>query len=107
MKSKKLGIGSLTIVLFILAIVWSISIGEFCIGDTALNVLGLRAWSNVESGTHFTVFYSMLFLIPSVILSYKYPEYRFAKSGRILSLIYMLLIVCLMVSLGVRTAFRL
>ena len=40
--------------LFSLAVVWSISIGEFCIGDTVLNVLGLKAWSNIESGTPFT-----------------------------------------------------
>lgn len=35
----------------------------YCIGDSFLNVLGLKPWSNGVHGTHYTVVYSLCMLL--------------------------------------------
>ncbi|MBA4687748.1 MAG: hypothetical protein H2184_11390 [Candidatus Galacturonibacter soehngenii] len=93
---KKLGKGSMSFVLFVLAVIWSVNIKrQFCLGDSILNTLGLPAWSNGNSGSHYTIIYSLLFLIPSIIVGYKFPNDLFAKTAKVASMILALIsILC-------------
>ena len=86
---KKLGIGSLSLILALLAFVWSFEILGFCLGDTVLTVLKIPTWSdNLHSnGTHYTVFYAFIFLVPSIVLSLKYKNDYGAQVGKWLSVI--------------------
>ncbi|QSZ27591.1 hypothetical protein ACETAC_01355 [Aceticella autotrophica] len=50
--------------LVLIGIIWGFSTSNgFCIGDTVLNTIGLKTWSNGSNGVHFTVFYSLIFII--------------------------------------------
>ncbi|MGL5084799.1 MAG: hypothetical protein ACRC68_03645 [Clostridium sp.] len=61
-------------------------------GDNILNTVGLKAWSNGTQGTHYTVFYSLIFFISSVVIGYKFEENIGSKLGKILSLIMLVII---------------
>lgn len=93
MKKKKIGIGSLSLLLFIVGCLFSFTFIDISIGDNILNYIGLKAWSNGNSGTHYTIFYSLLFFIPSLILGYKFKEDFGSKVGKILSTIMVIIIV--------------
>lgn len=86
-RTRKIGFGTLSFLLLIIGILWSFSIHEFCIGDNVLSALHLKAWSNGTSGRHYTIYYALIFLIPSMILGIKYNENLFAKVGTIGSII--------------------
>ena len=45
-RQGKLGWGSLSLPLVVLALVWSFRIGGFCLGDAVLGALSLPAWSD-------------------------------------------------------------
>lgn len=93
MKKKKIGIGSLSLLLFIVGCLFSFTFNNLHIGDSILTYIGLKAWSNGNSGTHHTIFYSLLFFIPSLILGYKFNEDFGSKVGKILSTIMVTIIV--------------
>jgi putative effector of murein hydrolase LrgA (UPF0299 family) len=95
MVKRKVGIGTISLPLALLGLVWSLEIQGFCLGDIVLNFIGLRAWTNVDTGLHLTVFYSLLFFVPALILSYKHKENIGSKIGRILSIIFIGLILLL------------
>ena len=78
MKNKKIGIGSLSLLLVIIAFVWAFNIFGVCVGDHILATLNIPTWSNMANatGTHYTIFYSFIFLIPALILSIKYIVYK-------------------------------
>lgn len=83
--AKQLGIGSCSLLLSLMAIVWGSNIqwwDGFCLGDYVLNLLNLPTWSNGTSGTHYTVFYGVAFLIPAIVLGVKKNEDLFAVSGK-------------------------
>ena len=61
MKKIKIGIGSLSLLLFIIGCLFSFTFNDISIGDNILTYIGLKAWSNGNSGTHYTIFYSLLF----------------------------------------------
>lgn len=85
---KKLGMGSMSLLLFALGVIWSANINrQFCLGDSILNAIGLPAWSNGNSGSHYTIIYALIFLIPSIIVGYKFPNDLFAKTGKVASMI--------------------
>lgn len=92
---KKLGIGSISLVLFVIAFFWAFNVRGFCLGDKVLTALNIPTWSNNlnASGTHYTVFYSVLFLIPSIVIAFKYKDDMFAKVGKWLSIILLCLLV--------------
>ncbi len=71
MKNKKIGIGSLSLLLVIIAFVWAFNIFGVCVGDHILATLNIPTWSNMANatGTHYTIFYSFIFST----LSYIYP----------------------------------
>ena len=85
---KKVGIGSLSLALALLAFVWAFEIMGFCLGDSVLAALNIPSWSNGAgaSGTHYTVFYSLLFAIPAIPLALKYKNDLFAKAGKWLAI---------------------
>lgn len=63
MIKKKLGVGSLSLPLALLAIIWGSNIkwlDDFCLGDVVLNFLNLPSWSDGDTGIHFTVFYGLI-----------------------------------------------
>lgn len=83
--SKKLGMGSLALLLSIIAIIWCCNIrclDNFCLGDMVLKLLKLPSWSNGANGTHYTVFYGLIFLIPAFILGAKQKQDLFATAGK-------------------------
>ena len=84
-ESKRYGIGSLSLLLGIMAILWCCNIqwwDGFCLGDCVLRMLGLPAWSNGDSGVHFTVFYGLIFTVPAWLLARRYLNDKFAVAGR-------------------------
>lgn len=86
MKNKKIGIGSLSLLLVIIAFVWAFNIFGVCVGDHILATLNIPTWSNMANatGTHYTIFYS----IPALILSIKYKDNLFTKVGKWLSITF-------------------
>ena len=88
---KKIGIGSISLLLVIIAFFWAFEIMGLCLGDSILTTLNIPTWSNSAnaSGTHYTVFYTFIFLIPALILSIKYKENKFALAGKVLSIFFM------------------
>jgi len=92
---KKLGIGSLALLLSIIAIFLSLTFHHngVCYGDQIINFLGLKAWSNGSSGTHYTIFYMLIFFAISIVLGYKYESNFGAKSGRVLSIVFSFIIL--------------
>ncbi|WP_143560931.1 hypothetical protein [Sporosarcina sp. P1] len=94
---KKFGLGSLSLLLFILGILFSVSFGKYdAIGDYILRFMSVKPWSNGNTGLHYTVFYSLAFYIPALIIGYKFKSDWGAKVGRILSTI---LVVSILVTL--------
>ena len=82
---KKLGKGSLSLLLVALALLWSCNIAiydNFCLGDYLLGLVNLPAWS---SGMHYTVWYSLVLLVPAFILGRKHENHLFAVSGKWIS----------------------
>ena len=86
---KKLGLGSLSLLLTLMAVLWSCNIpvpyDTFCIGDYILAQLGLPAWSRGTMGTHYTVFWGLLLYLPAFLLGRKYNHHLFAQSGKWIS----------------------
>lgn len=96
---KKFGIGTLSPLLVLLAVLWSCNIpylGDKCFGDLILNTLRFPSWSNGRSRIHYTVYYSLLLLFPAFALGVKYKADLYAAIGKWLSGI---MIVYLFVSL--------
>ena len=92
---KKIGFGTASFLLDLFAILWSFSFGlnGFCLGDTILTFLGMPAWSNGNSGTHYTIFYSLIFLLPAVPISFKYENDLFARFAKWISTIFSLVLL--------------
>lgn len=87
---RKLGIGSLSLLMSLLAILWGCNIPQLdgaCLGDIVLTALNIPTWSKGETGIHYTVFYGLILLIPAIILGTKYKEDMFASVGKWLSII--------------------
>ena len=84
-KQKRIGIGSLALALSIIAIICSCNIGWFdnlCLGDVVLNYIGIPCWSNGTSGTHYTVFYGLVFFVPALTFGMWKKNDLFAVAGK-------------------------
>ncbi|AUO05852.1 hypothetical protein NS115_14360 [Paenibacillus jamilae] len=92
---KKIGRGSLSLLLSLLGMAVSFEFGDYILGDQLLCFLGLPAWSNSVDNTrfHYTIYLSSIFFIPSLIIGYKNPEDFGALIGRRVSSIYLFLII--------------
>ena len=91
----KIGIGSISLLLVIIAFFWAFEIMGFCLGDSILATLNIPTWSNSAnaSGTHYTVFYTFIFLIPALVLAIKYRDDLFAKVGKWSSIIFIAILL--------------
>ncbi|MBE0338081.1 hypothetical protein [Paenibacillus sp. 23TSA30-6] len=91
---KKVGWGSLSLLLSLLGMLVSFEFGNYILGDQLLSLLGLPAWSNSvdNTGFHYTIFLSSIFFIPSLIIGYKNPKAFGAEMGKLVSSIYLTLI---------------
>ena len=81
---KKLGKGSISILLVVLALAWCCNLPILngkCLGDIALNFLGLPTWSNGTTGLHITIFWSLLLLIPAFFIAIRNKKDLFAESA--------------------------
>lgn len=104
---KRVGVGSISLLLVIIALVWSYSIFGFCLGDKVLNALHLSAWSNGNeqmkntfsivplkgSSIHYTAYYSLILLVPALALAIKNKEHLFADIGKWLAVIFIVLLI--------------
>lgn len=95
---KPIGLGTLSVVLFIVGIILSVSWREVCLGDAVLRSLGLKAWSNVNTGMHLTVLYVLLIaFVPSIVLGFERQHKDFgAKTGLYLASAGTLIIIIFM-----------
>ncbi|WP_300385025.1 hypothetical protein [Clostridium sp.] len=92
--NRKIGLGSNSLLLAIMGILFAFSFGnKVCYGDIILKYMGLNTWSNGDNGTHYTVVYSLIFFIPSLILGLKFKNDFGAKMGKIISLIMIIMIL--------------
>ncbi|MBO8168181.1 MAG: hypothetical protein H0Z35_03225 [Thermoanaerobacteraceae bacterium] len=95
--TNKVGYGSFSLLIFILAMVFSFSFGtNFCLGDSILNLLGLKAWSNGDSGFHYTILYSIVFLMLGWLLGIKFPNNLGSTLGRKLSIFFAILLTIIL-----------
>ena len=81
---KTLGKGSISLLLVVLALAWCCNLPILngkCLGDIALNFLGLSTWSNGTPGLHITIFWSLLLLIPAFFIAIRNKKDLFAKSA--------------------------
>lgn len=102
--NKKIGFGSLSLLLCIIGILFSFSFGnKGSLGDVIINFLGLRAWSHGNRGEHYTIYYTFIFFIPSIILGFKFKDDLGAKLGKMISFI-MLAIIFLFITFSVITS---
>ena len=92
---KKIGIGSISLLLVIIAFFWAFEIMGLCLGDSILTTLNIPTWSNSAnaSGTHYTVFYTFIFLIPALVLAIKYRDDLFAKVGKWSSIVFIAILL--------------
>ncbi|HVJ50208.1 hypothetical protein [Desulfitobacterium sp.] len=91
---KKIGLGSISLLLCVMGILFSFSFGDKgCYGDAILKSIGIKSWSNGSSGIHYTIFYSSIFFIPSFIVGYKFKNNLGATLGKIISLIILIFII--------------
>ncbi len=92
MKNKsfmKIGIGTASLVVVIIGALFSFSFGRnISLGDSILTSLGFKAWSNVTTGIHYTIFYSLIFYILALIMSLKFKDDIGSKFGRIISIVF-------------------
>ena len=92
--SKKIGLGSISLLLFIFGIIFSFSFGNReAFGDSILRLFGVNPWSNGDTGLHYTIFYSLIFYIAALILGYKFKNDLGAKLGKTLSWIAIITIL--------------
>ena len=88
--SKKIGWGTLSIALFIFAILFSFNISRtFCLGDVILKGIGLKPYSGGNrTGMHYTVIYSLVFLVAGYLTGRFLPNDVGAKWGKRLCAIF-------------------
>lgn len=84
---KKYGLGTGSLILCVLAFVWSFnvpSLSGMSVGDCVLSFLGIPVWSGYIDGNmrvHYTLLFSLLFLIPALVLSITHKNDWGAKVG--------------------------
>lgn len=74
MKNKKIGIGSLSLLLVIIAFVWAFNIFGVCVGDHILATLNIPTWSNMANTWIYIydcIVISLLFIIQVKLLIFK------------------------------------
>ena len=92
---KKIGIGSLSLIFFLMGLLFSAEFSNgICYGDKFLNLIGLRCWSSGnKSGLHLTYIYSNIFYVIAIVIGQKYKGNLFAKTGKVLSIVFLILFI--------------
>ena len=89
-KNKK-GIGTLSIIIFILGFVWLANCDEI------LRYFKLTSWTNGDSGKNIGICYCLLFFIPSYILAAIYKDdfgTKFVKKfSRLFNVVFVLVVI--------------
>lgn len=67
-KYKIIGRYIISIIIFIFAIAFSFTINNFTLGDEILNFFKIPSWSNGDTGTHYTIIYTVVFSIISYLI---------------------------------------
>jgi hypothetical protein len=89
---EKMGLGSISLILCIAGILFSFSFGsKWCLGDIILKFIRLKPIG--KNGIHYTVFYSLIFFVPSAVIGYKSSNTLNAKLGKIISSIILIFIL--------------
>jgi hypothetical protein len=84
--AKKIGFGSLSLILFILGIAFSLQIdNREAFGNMLLRKVGIPSWSNGTQGFNYAVLYTLLFLMIAWILGKKFNNHYGATWGKKLS----------------------
>lgn len=81
---KTLGKGSISLLLVVIALIWSCNLPILngkCFGDIVLSFLGLPTWSNGTMGLHITIYWSLIALIPAFLIAIRNKKDLFAESG--------------------------
>jgi len=73
------------LLLTVIGVVWGFTFRGVCVGDNILNALGIKAWSNGDAGTHYTVYYSLIFFAPAFVLGLKHKKDFGATSGMMIA----------------------
>ncbi|CAN7143735.1 hypothetical protein LJR015_000005 [Peribacillus frigoritolerans] len=82
-KTKDIGLGSLSFVLCLLGILFTFEFGDKpCMGDHILHTIGLSAWSNGDSGIHYTMFNRLSFSSLPLLLVIYIPIIEEQKQGK-------------------------
>lgn len=97
MEKKKIGVGSISLLLVVIAVLWSFNINGFCFGDYVLSLLNIPAWSDGTEGIHYTAFSALILLIPALLISLKFKDSLFSKIGKWLSIILIIMILLWMI----------
>jgi len=93
MKKKKLGLGTLSLLLAATGVAWGFTFNGYCLGDEALRLVGLPAWSGGNTRTHYTVYYSLAFFVPAFLLGLRNKSDFGSLTGRALSAILGVLLI--------------
>lgn len=92
-ENKELGVGSISLVLCLIGFLFAFTFKDFSVGDNIINGIGLKAWSNGDSGTHYTIYYSLVFFMPSFLVGLKYKNNYGAKFGRNISATFIVILI--------------
>lgn len=98
---KKLGLGSLSLLLFLIALILVIQYIYFSIGDDLMALLGKAAYPVLGFISPEFIYISFIFSIPSIFLGYRFKSHFGAKSGRSLSISLILVILAWVVGYNI------
>ncbi|HEY5561009.1 MAG TPA: hypothetical protein VIK72_04490 [Clostridiaceae bacterium] len=100
-KQKKIGFGSLSIVLFFVGVLFALSFdGVNCIDDKIFKLFNLETWSNNGIGFHYSLVISILIFLLSQFIGKKNKKDLGAIMGRNLSFFFGPFMVIMVVIMG-------
>lgn len=100
MKTKK-GWGTLSFILFFFGILFIANIGRtFCLGDILLQAAGLKGELKIGNGTlNIKIYITEIIFILGFILGLRFKEDLLAKAGRLLCLVFSIILGLVLLSL--------
>lgn len=92
--NKKMVMGFISYGLIFIALIMAISFkNKVCIGDSILNMMGIKAWSHGTMGIHCTVIYAFIVVILAWIASAKLLGEKYEKLVRSIPAVILLLLL--------------
>ena len=104
---KTLGKGSISLLLVVIALIWSCNLPMLdgkCLGDIVLRFFGLPVWSNGTMGLHIAIYWSLIFTIPAFIIGIRNKKDLFAESGMWISGLFSIGLVVIGLAILVSTS---